>query len=84
MVKTEPAICWGLRVRLSGHGLVASIWPGRVHSEKRMVDTTVTVGRASAVRVAVVPLAEYRRLVRLDKRQGGRDEQTKESVAHQS
>ena len=75
MAKTRPAICWGVRM----HGYSGPyIAPEFIAKHKSNLKAKVPSADqphsgVRAVRVAVVPLAQYQRLLKLDKRQGARD-----------
>ncbi len=59
MPKTEPAICWGLRVGGNRPYLSYNV---AVH--RTGIEALRCKSYHRAVRVAIVPLAEYRRLLR--------------------
>lgn len=67
-MKTEVALIWGLRVGgkrpYIGH---------HVHSVRGGMTTHCTERYHRPVRVAVLPIAEYRRLLRIEKKSANKD-----------
>ncbi len=72
-MKTKPAICWGVRVGGPNPYIgVGATGYTKVGLTGKVPYLTMARRRnLRAVRVAIIPLAEYRRLVKLDKEAGG-------------